>query len=90
MVELNELSPTARSAAMRGGVDGWGVVGGTSHILYIEPMSKKSRKNCHCGCKTRQTHIGMANGVALISGCEMHIRRWVKRLSAHHAQQEPS
>ncbi|ASN68655.1 hypothetical protein [Pseudomonas luteola] len=80
MVDINSLSPNARSAAMRGGIDGWGQVGGLpGHIRYMEPLEPRSRKHCHCGCKTRKTHRGMANGVCLTTGCEMQIRRWVKQ-----------
>lgn len=79
MTDLNSLSPAARSAAMRGGVDGWGQVGSSSrHIRYMEPKPSKARRRCHCGCKRRATHYGCANGVTLISGCELRIRRWVK------------
>ena len=69
-MNLNDLSPAARSAAMRGGTSGWGQVGGLpGHIRYAEPVASTSRRRCGCGCKRRATHIGMANGVALISGC---------------------
>lgn len=79
MTNLNDLSPAARSAAMRGGMDGWGQVGGLpGHIRYMEPMPSTSRRRCSCGCKRRATRLGMANGVGLCSGCEMKIRRWVK------------
>lgn len=78
-MNLNDLSPAARSAAMRGGTSGWGLVGGLpGHIRYAEPVASTSRRRCGCGCKRRATHIGMANGVALISGCELKVRRWVK------------
>ena len=36
------------------------------------------RYRCHCGCKTRASHIGMGDGVALMSGCEFHVRVWVR------------
>lgn len=38
----------------------------------------KGRRRCWCGCKTWCTHVGTANGVALVSGCELVIRRWVR------------
>ena len=85
VTDLNEMSPGARSAAMRGGMDGWGVIGGQpGHIRYMEQMEKKSRKHCHCGCRTRKTHRGMANGECLVSGCEMKVRRWVKQGEPHN------
>lgn len=79
MTNLNDLSPAARSAAMRGGMDDWSQVGGLpGHIRYMGPMPSTTRRRCSCGCKRRATHLGMANGVGLCSGCEMKIRRWVK------------
>lgn len=78
MVDLNNLSRAALSAAMRGGTDGWGQVGSTEHVRYAEPVPSTSRRRCSCGCKRRATHYGKANGVALGIGCEMSIRRWVK------------
>lgn len=79
MVDLNSLSPQARSAAMRGGVDGWGQWGSSSeHVRYMEAKPAKARRHCHCGCKRRATHYGCANGVTLISGCELRVRRWVR------------
>lgn len=76
---LNTLSKAARSAAMRGGTDGWGQYGSAAdHVRYAEPAPSHSRRRCSCGCKRRASHIGMANGVALASACEIAIRRWVK------------
>ena len=82
MIDLNKLSPAALSAAMRGGTAGWGEHGGPDHIRYMEPMPKRPgrRRKCHCGCGGPKTHSGMANGVCLVSGCELYVRRWVKGL----------
>jgi hypothetical protein len=78
--DLNNMSPGARSAAMRGGMEGWGRVGGLpEHIRYMEALVPKSRKLCHCGCRTRKSHVGKSNGVALMSGCELVVRRWVRQ-----------
>ena len=81
MVNLNDISRSARSAAMRGGVAGWGEVGSSAtNIRYIEPRQKRQGRppKCHCGCKGAKTSVGFANGVALMSGCELSVRRWVK------------
>lgn len=75
-MRLNDLSPAALSAAMRGGADGWGEHGSVTHARYAEPHP--SRRKCHCGCNGRQTHIGIANGVGLYWGCELSVRRWVR------------
>lgn len=77
MVDLNKLSPAALGAAMRGGTELWGQRGSaTHHVCYVEAI--KSRRKCRCGCAQRKTHAGMANGVALTSGCELSVRRWVR------------
>lgn len=79
MTNLNSMSPAARSAAMRGGMDGWGQVGGLSgQIRYREPVDSKSRRRCGCGCARRATHRGMANGVCLTMGCDLSMRSWAK------------
>jgi hypothetical protein len=78
MPKLNDLSPAARSAAMRGGISGWGQWSSASaHIRYMEPANQ-SRRKCLCGCKKRVTHRGMANGITLLMGCELTVRRWIK------------
>lgn len=82
MADLNSMSQAARSAAMRGGMAGWGQVGGLpGQICYYEPVDSKSRRRCGCGCGRRATHRGMANGVCLTMGCELSMRRWVKEAS---------
>jgi hypothetical protein len=81
--DLRDLSPSALSAAMRGGTTAWGQSGSAiHHVRYAEPVGPRERRLCHCGCKSRATHRGFANGVALMSGCEMRVRRWVKTSSA--------
>ena len=80
MKTLNDLSPAALSAAMRGGADQWGQWGSQdAHVRYAEPVDSRSRRRCSCGCKRRATHSGMANGVCLRQGCELSIQRWAKR-----------
>ena len=79
---LNNLSPAALKAAMKGGTAAWGQWGSASdHQLYVERVLPSSRRRCLCGCENRATHLGMANGVALISGCEMAVQRWLKENS---------
>lgn len=79
MADLNDLSPSALAAAMRGGTGGWGEWGSAdTHVRYVEPVNSRSRQRCHCGCNRRATHLGMANGVGLITGCEFSMHRWAK------------
>jgi len=47
------------------------------HQRYMQPV--KTRRRCWCGCKTRATHTGFANGLAMTAPmCELAARRWVK------------
>ena len=88
MVDLNKLNKSALSAAMRGGTDGWGQMGSsTMNVRYIDLAPARARRRCHCGCEGRATHRGLANGVCLVSGCQMAILRWVKTgdTTARHA-----
>lgn len=81
MVDLNKLSPKALAAAMKGGTAGWGEVASASqHVRYSEPLPRRPgrRKKCWCGCNGPKTHVGKANGIALASGCELRIARWVR------------
>lgn len=48
------------------------------HTRYMQPVNPTSRRRCMCGCKQRALHLGMANGVCLVVGCELSIRRWVR------------
>ena len=78
-MSLNDLSPAALKAALRGGTERWGRWGSIGHIRYAEPIvGRKGRRKCRCGCGGRRTHMGMANGVALTGGCELSMRRWVR------------
>ncbi len=86
-MDTSKLPPAARSAAMRGGTEGWGSVGDSSaHVRYTVPVDPKSRRRCGCGCKRRATHMGMANGVGLVTACELAARRWVKTGETKAAQ----
>lgn len=93
MVDLNKLNKQALSAAMRGGTEGWGQMGSsTTNVRYSAIAPSRSRRRCHCGCEARATHRGMANGLCLVSGCQLAIMRWVKTGStkAHHGIKEGS
>lgn len=89
MADLNKLSKQALAAAMRGGTDAWGQIGSsTENVRYSEPVPPRSRRRCHCGCKSRATHMGMANGVALVTACEIGIRRWIRTGLVRVARQQ--
>jgi hypothetical protein len=48
----------------------------TDHRSFEE---RRSRRLCCCGCGKRSTHLGTANGIGMLSGCELSVRRWVKQ-----------
>lgn len=73
---MNEKEHTA---AIMLGQTLWGQHGADTMRRYMQAFS--SRRRCRCGCKTKVTHAGMANGVCLTSGCEWKIRKWVARAS---------
>jgi hypothetical protein len=63
----------------RGGTHEWNQRGSMlEHRRYSSPAPPRSRRRCHCGCKRRATHLGMANGLCLTMGCEFHVARWVR------------
>ena len=47
------------------------------------PAPPRSRRRCHCGCGKRASHMGQANGVTLMMGCELSVARWVKSPVRH-------
>lgn len=47
------------------------------HARDMWPAPNRRRK-CHCGCGGPKTHIGGCNALALTSGCELSMRRWVR------------
>ena len=48
------------------------------HTRTFKAVKHSSRMRCHCGCKFRATHIGLANGIEMMFGCELSVRRWAK------------
>ena len=78
-MDLNKLQPKALAAAMEGGTAGWGqVASAAEHVRYLQHVRPTSRRRCACGCNGRATLMGMANGMALATGCALAIARWVK------------
>ena len=49
----------------------------TEHVRDCWPAPNR-RRRCRCGCGGATTHVGGANGMALTSGCELSMRRWVR------------
>jgi hypothetical protein len=61
---------------------GWGQVGSGEMGRYSIAKTQRTSRMCHwcemADVKRRADHTGMANGVALCSGCEFHIAMWVR------------
>jgi hypothetical protein len=59
------------------GSNGYRVGRASGHRAMIKTRPT-SRRPCSCGCGKRQTHVGLGDGVALMGGCELRVRRWVR------------
>lgn len=57
--------------------DGSGWASATEHARAAMPIAPTSRSRCSC-CGRRSTHVGVANGFGMMSGCELRVRRWVR------------
>ena len=58
-------------------MDNYPIWGSAEHHLRETRPAPNRRKRCRCGCRGAATHLGVANGVVLRSGCEWTVRRWV-------------
>ena len=65
----------AKAQAQPGYDAGW--ASATEHVRDCWP-SVNRRRRCNCGCGGAASWTGGANGVALMSGCELSVRRWVR------------
>lgn len=75
------MSDKERIRAALLGQEGWGEYGSSrEHARYMDLLGPRfrNRRRCSCGCGGKETHVGLANGLAMRSGCEWSIRRWVK------------
>lgn len=78
-----EREETKARLAGRIGDDGtrWGSERGSRSMIQAPSTS---RHRCSCGCGGRASHVGLGDGLALMGGCEMHVRRWVRDGGAAH------
>lgn len=55
----------------------WGSV---DMFRTMKPLPRGYGKNrkCSCGCGRKITHTGFGGSVALMNGCELYVRRWVR------------
>ena len=40
--------------------------------------AENKRCKCYCGCYGKATHVGLGDGAAMMGGCELTVRRWVR------------
>lgn len=73
------LTAEATRAAVAGkfGADGTRSGSVDGHRSVVTGPARRRRK-CPCGCGTRATHIGLGDGIALMSGCQLSVHRWVR------------
>ena len=45
---------------------------------YMREITGGRLRRCHCGCGGKATHAGASNGLSLMAGCELSVRRWVR------------
>lgn len=58
-------------------------------LRFVPGPHGLGRRRCSCGCGQWATHKGVANGVALILGCELVVRRWVRDGARMHRSDQP-
>lgn len=70
-----------RTQAILSSPGDWGVYGNAGeHLRYLEPAINRRRRCLACPRpRPATTHVGMCNGLALMSGCEWHVRLWVQQ-----------
>lgn len=81
MTDLKNLSPTALAAAMRGGTAEWGTRASIAeHVGYVEPQDARGGHylKCHCGCQQKAKFRAMFNGICMMEGSELAVRRFIK------------
>jgi hypothetical protein len=84
-----ERENTKAQLAGKIGANGYreGSVDGSRSMVKADP---KSRSRCGCGCGKRETHLGLGDGLALMGGCEMKVRRWVRDGRKTYADRDQS
>ena len=85
MTDCRQLQQNRRMTAFLTSPGGWGEHGDARvHLRYME-LAPTDRLVKPCSSCPKQpvrppaTHLGMCNGVALMSGCEWHVRQWVQQ-----------
>lgn len=57
----------------------WGSAKDHPRTLVPKDPKDASRRSCpFTPCRGKSTHMGQANGVTMTSGCEWHMRLWVR------------
>lgn len=53
-------------------------VGSASGVRSIGTVDPRDRRRHRCRCGNKRTHVGFGDGIALMDGCELCVRRWVR------------
>lgn len=53
----------------------WGSADG---VRSRRQLGLASRRLCQCGCGHRASWLGLEDGVAMLAGCDLSVRRWVR------------
>lgn len=54
----------------------WGSI--AHHELTVQPALNRRRRCQFCPTRRAATHVGCANGVAMMQGCEWHAHQWLR------------
>lgn len=74
---MNESKSMTRARLASPG--GFGVHGSAEDgPRHAEPVPRLRRRCAWMGCEQRACYVGCANGLGMMSGCELHVRRWVR------------
>lgn len=78
------MTTPAEMQARAESVGGWGeVANADTQPRYVvkEPDGRRRRRRCLQGdepCPGFATHRGCVNGLAMMGGCEWHVRQWAR------------
>lgn len=72
------IQDASKITGVPSGTGEWTRFGSVDGSHSMTPRPTGSRRRCDCGCKSRATHFGLSDGLVMMSGCELRVRRWVR------------
>jgi hypothetical protein len=78
MDERDEAMIDRAIERVAGKIGDWARFGYVEGVHSMTPRPAGSGRRCDCGCKSRATHFGLSDGLVMMSGCELRVRRWVR------------